>query len=189
MTRQVLKKQNNSRMCFVCGFDNAFGLHASFYETDAGAIGAASGGDANGASELVAIVLPRDEHQSYPGRMHGGVAAALLDETIGRAIGIGKNDQVWGVTVELTTKYRKPVPLDRKITVVGRVTKDAGRFFEGSGEILLENGEVAVEAHGRYLKVPIDRITESGMDASDWFLRDDPADPREIELPSSADHS
>lgn len=169
MRYSVVKKQNNSSKCFVCGLGNDAGLHAAFYETEAG--------------ELVALVKPAEEHQSYPGRMHGGVAAALLDETIGRAIAIGKEGDVWGVTVELTTKYRKPLPLGQELRVVGRVTKDGSRFFEGSGEILLENGEVAVQATGRYLKVPIDKITDAGMGEADWFLAPAEEDPSAIELP------
>ena len=111
------------------------------------------------------------------------MAAAILDETIGRAIAIGKDGQVWGVTVELNTKYRKPIPLDQDLWIVGRVTKDGSRFFEGSGEIVLENGDVAVSAVGRYLKVPIDKITDSAMDERDWFLHRHAGDPETIEVP------
>lgn len=169
MLTPVTKKQNNSRHCFVCGLENDFGLHASFYETASG--------------DLVATVHPKNGHQSYPGRMHGGVIAALLDETIGRAIAIGRDDQVWGVTIELTTKYRKPVPLDGDFKVVGRVTKEGGRIFEGSGEIILADGSVAVEASGRYMKVPIDKITQDDFAAEDWFLREDVSDPKALDLP------
>ena len=156
-------------MCFVCGLSNDFGLHASFYETE--------------AHELVALIKPGEKHQSYPGRMHGGVAAAILDETIGRAIAIGKSDQVWGVTVELTTKFRKPIPLDQELKIVGRVFSDGPRFFEGTGEIVLENGEIAVSATGKYLKVPIDKITDKDMDENDWFLIENSNDPQTIEIP------
>lgn len=169
MLHPVTKKQNNSRMCFVCGLSNEHSLKASFYETESG--------------ELVAKIKPTELHQSYPGRMHGGIAAAILDETIGRAIAIGKDGQVWGVTVELNTKYRKPIPLDQDLWIVGRVTKDGSRFFEGSGEIVLENGDVAVSAVGRYLKVPIDKITDSAMDERDWFLHRHAGDPETIEVP------
>ena len=169
MKHPVLKKQNNSRMCFVCGLNNDFGLHASFFET--------------GPAELVAVIRPGDVHQSYPGRMHGGVASAILDETIGRAIANGKDDQVWGVTLELTTKFRRPVPLGQELRVVGRITADGPRFFEGSGEILLEDGEVAVTATGKYMKVPISKITEAEMDNADWFPHPIDDDPAEIEIP------
>jgi acyl-coenzyme A thioesterase PaaI-like protein len=169
MKYAVLKKQNNSKMCFVCGLQNDLGLHASFFET--------------GANELVALIKPSEHHQSYPGRMHGGVAAAILDETIGRAIANGKAGQVWGVTLELTTKFRKPIPLDQELRIVGRVLNEGPRFFEGTGEIVLENGDIAVSAAGKYLKVPFDKITDSPMDESEWFYHKNAEDPEEVEIP------
>jgi hypothetical protein len=82
---RVLKKQHISKMCFVCGVKNDFGLHANFYETD--------------KNELVAVIIPSEQHQGYPGRMHGGIAATILDETIARSICNGKDEQIWGVTL------------------------------------------------------------------------------------------
>ena len=156
-------------MCFVCGVKNDFGLHASFYETD--------------ANELVAIIKPSDQHQGYPGRMHGGIAATILDETMARSICNGKNEQLWGVTLELKTRFRKPVPLGQELKIVGRVTSEGNRSFEGTGEIVLPNGEIAVSAEGKYLKVDINRIVnEPGLD-DDWFFADSRDDPGEIEIP------
>ncbi|MEI7896869.1 MAG: PaaI family thioesterase [bacterium] len=169
MKYAVLRKQNNSKMCFVCGLQNNFGLQASFFETD--------------ANELVALIKPSEMHQGYPGRMHGGVAAAILDETIGRAIGNGKVGQEWGVTLELTTKFRKPIPLDQDLRIVGRIVKEGPRIFEGTGEIVLENGDIAVSAVGKYMKVPFDKITEAVMDDGGWFCNESSSDPVEIEIP------
>ena len=122
MAHKVTAKQHNSRMCFVCGLKNSSGLHASFYEVE---------GD-----QLVALFTPCEEHQGYPDRLHGGLAATILDETIGRAMNIN-NDEIWGVTVEFSVRYKKPVPLDQELRVVGRITKQNRRLFEGTGEILL----------------------------------------------------
>ena len=161
MKYNVVKKQENSRKCVVCGLKNEFGLKASFYELENG--------------ELVAIFTPLEEHQSYPGRLHGGVAGAVLDETIGRAIMIKQNN-IWGVTVELSLKYRKPVPLNEELRVVGRITRDSSRLFEGTGEILLKNGDVAVSAFGKYIKMPIEKIADFDKDHEEWqlvILKDD----------------
>jgi hypothetical protein len=45
---------------------------------------------------------------------------------------------------------------------------------------VLEDGTVAVEAHGKYLRLPIDRIVEGDFDA-DWFA-DTREAPDEVEL-------
>lgn len=153
MTTRVVSAQNVSRMCLVCGIENDLGLGARFLELEDG--------------RLMGIFQPRDEHQSYPGRLHGGVSSAILDETIGRAVNL-TDAAAWGVTIELTVKYRKPVPLDGPIHAIATITKDSGRVFEGSGTIVLDDGSVAVEATGRYLKLPIERIADGDFDA-EWF--------------------
>lgn len=158
MTPAVRGAQNISRMCMVCGVENSAGLHARFYELDNG--------------ELAAVFTPREEHQGYPGRLHGGIASTILDEAIGRAINITDPD-AWGVTIELTVRYRKPVPLGDEIVAHTRITKDSGRIFEGAGEIRLDDGSVAVEARGRYLRLPIDKIADGDFE-SEWFADDGP---------------
>ena len=150
MRYHVTRKQPNSKMCFICGMKNAFGVQAFFYELD--------------NDELVAVFTPREEHQSYPGRMHGGIAAAILDETIGRAIMVRYDEAVWGVTLEFTSRYKQPIPLNQELRVRSRITKESGRVFEGSGEILLSDGSVAVEGFGKYLKMPIEKIMNGALD-------------------------
>jgi uncharacterized protein (TIGR00369 family) len=156
-------------MCFVCGEKNDFGLQAKFYETD--------------TKELVALINPSEEHQGYPGRMHGGIASTILDETIARAICNGKDEQIWGVTLELKTKFRKPVPLGQELKVVARVTNEGTRSFEGTAELILPNGEIAVSAEGKYIKLTIDKIADDQFINEQWFLADSPDDPSEIEIP------
>lgn len=153
MQHRIVAAQNISRMCVVCGTENAFGLHTRFYELENG--------------ELLGEFDPAEHHQSYPGRLHGGIASALLDETIGRAINT-TDHEAWGVTVELTVRFRKPVPLDAPVRAVGRITRDSRRLFEGTGEIVLEDGTVAVEATGKYMKMPISSIVDGDFDA-EWY--------------------
>ena len=167
MRHRVMAKQQNSQMCLVCGTENKFGLQASFYELE--------------NSDLLAIFMPREEHQSYPGRLHGGIATAILDETIGRAM-MNTDQNFWGVTIEVTTRFRKPVPLEDEIRVVGRITKETSRYIEGTGEILLKDGRVAVEGRGKYLKVPLDKITDSEFDETEWKVIPSDDDPEYVEL-------
>jgi len=167
MQHRIVRKQHNSRHCFICGLGNSSGLQASFHETE--------------GNELIALFTPTDAHQSYPGRLHGGIASAILDETIGRAISVGSSRQVWGVTVELHLEYRKPIPLGCQLKVVGRVTEDGSRFFGGTGEIVLPTGEIAVTAHGRYLKAPLEKIADFDPVANDWRVVEKPDDPTVIE--------
>jgi acyl-coenzyme A thioesterase PaaI-like protein len=167
MRYRVRAKQENSKMCLVCGLKNPFGLHSSFYELE--------------NDELLAIFKPMKEHQSYPGRLHGGIATAVLDETIGRAILI-KNRDIWGVTIEFDTRYRKPVPLVEEIRVIGRITNEAPRYFEGTGEILLSDGTVAIEGRGKFIKLPLEKIADFDYDEQEWKVTPSPNDPEYVEL-------
>lgn len=169
MQHKITGKQYNSKLCFVCGLKNGSGLKASFFETE--------------KKELIATFVPTEEHQSYPGRLHGGLASAILDETIGRAVMIGDDREIWGITVELNLSYRKPIPLGVELKVVGRITSENSRFFEGTGEIILPGGEVAVSARGKYMKAPLEKIADFDPVVNEWAVvhRDD--DPEVIELP------
>lgn len=172
MRYKVKRKQQNSRMCLVCGLKNDLGLKTQFYELENG--------------ELVALFTPLDIHQSYPGRMHGGIVSAVLDETIGRAI-MANDENYWGVTIELNVKYLKPVPLNEELMVVARITKDSRRIFEGTGEIILSNGEIAAEAEGRYLKIPLDKIADFDFEKEQWSVVPGIDDPVEIEIKRSGE--
>ena len=168
MLRKVTVKQPNSKMCLVCGLKNPFGLHTSFYQLD--------------NNELLAIFKPREEHQSYPGRLHGGIISTILDEAIGRSIMIHSEGEVWGVTIDLQVRFKKAVPLDQELRVIGRITKDSSRFFEGTGELLLADGTVAAEGHGKYLKAPLEKIADFDVDAQEWDVVRSDYDPESFEI-------
>ena len=168
MRHKITSKQYNSKQCFICGLKNSSGLKASFFETE--------------GNELIASFMPTEEHQSYPGRLHGGIASAILDETIGRAISIGNAEQIWGITVELSVQFKKPIPLNNEVKVIGRITNQNSRFFEGTGEIVLESGEVAVVAKGRYMKAPLSKIADFDPEENDWRIVENENDPKFIEL-------
>ena len=168
MGKIIRNKQPNSHMCFACGLDNRFGLKARFFEIE--------------GKELVGIFSPADEHQGYPGRLHGGISSTILDETIGRAVLIDHKDS-WWVTAELTVRFRKPVPIDGPIKVLGRITGSRGRIYEGTGEILLADGTAAVTATAKFFAQPIADITGSD-DFTDemWEVVPESTDPLTIEL-------
>ena len=164
--QKVTGKQENSKMCFVCGLKNRYGLKAQFYETE--------------NDEVVAIFKGEEEHQGYPGRLHGGIAASVLDETIGRAINIKSENELWGVTLELKVKYKKPIPLGEELKVFGRLSRVDKRLFKGTGEIVNPDGEIAATAEGLYMKLPIDKIADFDRDENEWKVVISESDPTEV---------
>lgn len=173
MNRNVVQKQPNSKMCFLCGLKNNHGVKASFFELDNG--------------ELVAVFTPQDKLQGYPDRLHGAITMGLLDETIGRAIMMSHEEDFWGVTVEFTTRFKKPIPLNVELKVVGRITRDSGRLFEGTGELVLPTGDVAATGKGKYMKIPLSKIDEFDPVAQEWRVVPSEDDPEAVELPDSED--
>ncbi len=158
-----MNKQPNSHHCFICGVKNVAGVQVAFYETT----------NADGTPEILARFTARNLHQGYPGRMHGGVATGILDETIGRAINIGAGDaapQFWGVTADIALRFHQPVPLEIELTARGRITKENRRLFEGSGELYLPDGTVAVSATGKYFKMTLDEISDVDPEALGWRI-------------------
>lgn len=120
--------------CFVCGKENRQGLAVSFRTTPDG--------------EVVTEFVPRPEHQGYPGACHGGILFALLDETIGRAT---YRDGRMTVTASMTVRYRKPVSIGEKVTVIGRLIADHGRLLEAEGEVVCADGTIAAAAGGKFV--------------------------------------
>ncbi len=169
MRFRVTKKQPNSKMCFVCGTDNSFGLKSRFYELE--------------DEQLIAIFQPVEQHQGYPGRLHGGIAATILDETIGRAIMLRHSANIWGVTVDFSMKLRKPVPIEGEIWVLARIITEGNRSFQGEGEILLPDGQVAVEGKGKYLKMDIEKIADFDHQGDAWQVVPSADDPEFLEIP------
>ena len=158
MSHKVTSSQNISKNCLVCGVDNDFGLKTRFYETD--------------ENELIAVFTPLPEHQSYPNVTHGGISAAILDEVIGRAIMMTTDSNTFGVTIELKVRYKIPVPHGVELKATGRITNERSRTFEGTGELYLPNGDVAIEAEGKYMKRRLEQITNSDFVDNEWFVAD-----------------
>lgn len=163
-----MRKQPNSYHCVVCGVRNEASLGVRFYDTV----------DEEGRPELLARFTAGHDHQGYPGRLHGGLATGILDETMGRAVNSAKAEgeaTTWGVAVELSTRFHKPVPLGIELTARGRVADPSQRLFEGSGEIYLPDGTVAVSATGRFMRLSLDEI--SGIDPEElgWRVYPDEA--------------
>jgi len=154
MNIKIIKQQNVSLQCIVCGLENEASLRTQFLETEGGV--------------LVAVPYVNSRHQSYPNRMHGGVIAALLDEVVGRAYQIEYPD-MWGVTAGLEVRYSKPVALEQQVYVVGRITQGEGRMFEGTGEIYLaESGELLASAFAKYVKLPVEKIASADFLHTQW---------------------
>jgi acyl-coenzyme A thioesterase PaaI-like protein len=154
-----MKKQPNSRRCFVCGMSNVAGLKVRFYEMD--------------DNSILAYFTPGVIHADDAGNLSSAAIAAVMDEAMGRAIMIPYAETIWGVTAELSFNFLRPVPVGAELRVAGRIISEKSRVFEGAGELLLPDDSIAVKGAGRYVK--LDMVTLGDFDPvrEEWYVRPD----------------
>ena len=146
---KVVKTQKNSKNCIICGMENVLGVKAPFYEMEDG--------------RLATIFKFQSVHQSYPGRVHGGMITAMLDELAGRVLWI-KQPDIYAVTTSLEVKFYKPVPYDIELKGVGEITIDTNRAYEAKSQIFDMNGSLLASATVKYFKMTKERVSSDSMD-------------------------
>lgn len=136
-----MKKQPSSRTCFLCGRQNDIGLKISWYsDIEAGRVRAK-------------VVIP-EQFNGYPGFVHGGIVAALLDETSGRATMLdGDNDNLM-VTTRLEVKYLLPTPTDQELFLVGWQIKGNKKHAHVAAELQMDDGTVTAICKATVVKPP-----------------------------------
>jgi hypothetical protein len=114
-----LKLLPHTRSCFVCGEANPAGLKPRF-ETD---------------GRLVqTCFVPRPEHVGFRQTVHGGLAAALLDEIMVWACAV--QTKRFAFCAELNMRFLSPVRPDEPVVAGGElVSNRRDRLFEARAEL------------------------------------------------------
>jgi len=142
-------------MCFVCGRNNPAGLYMQFYD--------------NGKNEVLSDYTVAARYQSYPGIVHGGIIASMLDEAVGRVAMIGDHHHFM-VAVKLQVLYRHPVPVEIPLRITGRIIRMSGRLGRAQGEITLPDGTVACEAAVTLADVPAALQASTNPTLLNWHV-------------------
>ena len=158
MTSNCIHKQPNASMCYICGRDNPAGLGMDFYD--------------DGENTVMSIVTPADHFQGYPGVLHGGVVAAILDEVVGRSTMAGDHHRFM-MTVSMAVQYRHPVPMGQELTAVGNAVRLRGRIGKAEGKILLADGTIACEAQLVLADMPKELANEGTIECLNWRVDPD----------------
>ena len=117
--------------CFVCGKDNPIGLHLKVKKTEKG---------------VRAEFTPKSLYEGYEGYIHGGIISALLDEVMVWAAKLmGKRV----MSAELSVRFKKPVPVDKTITIEGKITDVKKRLLYGEACIYNDENTVLATATGK----------------------------------------
>jgi len=130
-TDQTEYRQPNSYGCFICGLGNPIGLKMVFHED-------------HSTGRLHAELTIPDTYRSYPGVVHGGIVATILDETSGRALMTHSGDiNDFFVTAKLEIRYRRATPTNTPLVAIGWVERYGDRARVKSELVLKEGADGA----------------------------------------------
>lgn len=152
-------KQPNSRHCFACGLENPIGLKLKFYQT--------------ADDEVTAEFTAPEDYQGYPGILHGGVTATILDEAVGRAfMGTDPANSNFMYTAELTIRYKKKVPIGQPLKIVGKQVKRMRWTGESKAFMYDQDGALLVEATAILVDLP-DKMSAEAAEELGWKIYPD----------------
>ncbi|MBC8334235.1 MAG: PaaI family thioesterase [Anaerolineales bacterium] len=152
-------KQPNSKMCFVCGLENPVGLKLNIYQIEPGVI--------------EAIYIAPDHFQGYPGVLHGGIVATMLDEMSGRALMGDPSEPRFMYTGKIEVKYRGNVPINVPLRIVGKAGKSKKRTAEGWAGIYGPDGKLLAEASTLLFNVPDETLDSANLEELGWKVYPD----------------
>jgi len=128
--------------CVVSGRANPMGIGARFWRE---------------GTEAVCQVTVGKAFEGAPGRVHGGVVAALMDHLMGLVMSISGSPAFTG---RLNVTYRQPTPIGRLVEGRARLVERVGRKLQVAGE-LRDEGQLLVQGEGLFIAVDPDRFFDS----------------------------
>lgn len=107
----------NNDFCFACGSKNPLGLRLAFFQA----------GSAAGSPQLCTLVVPSAHWQGFAGVVHGGLQSTIIDDLMSNHL--FRLEGVWAATVELSLRFRRPVPMDEQLLFISQVEAHRGRIW------------------------------------------------------------
>ena len=154
--------QPNSKMCFICGLENPVGLKLRIFEVEPGVV-------------ETTYTAP-DHFQSYPGMLHGGIIATIIDEVSGRALMGPADNPRFMFTAKIEVVYRKNVPTGKLLKIVGKTLEDRGHGAKAwAGIYDAETDELLAEGKTTLVNIPKGRFELTDLDEMGWKVYPDEA--------------
>jgi acyl-coenzyme A thioesterase PaaI-like protein len=124
----TLNTDLNEGYCFGCGANNPMGLKLKFTRD---------------GETLRTEYKPDKMHQGWPGLLHGGILATLLDEIMSNvAYTTGKTC----LTAEMSLRQRAPVNIDDTLVITAWITRQRSKIIETAGKVCLKDGTLVAES-------------------------------------------
>lgn len=148
-------RQPTSLRCFACGKNNPLGLKLEWFNDYEN-------------KQIETTFTLSDDYCSYPGTVHGGIIATILDETSGRAILLDNDFSRLMVTLKMEVVYKHNTPTNTPLKAVGRVIRDGGSRAQVEGEIILPDGTISAKCTSLLFKIPQAVKDKWGAEAEEW---------------------
>lgn len=126
----------NLAMCFGCGHLNPIGLKLKF-----------SWDGETARAEFT----PAEEHQGWPGVVHGGILSCLLDEALNYPPYFLN---CYCLTAEMTVRLRRTAATGQRLHLEAWVTRHTRKLLETAARIKLADGTLVAEASGKMYVMP-----------------------------------
>ena len=158
---RMLNDRSGYQACFGCGARNLHGLQLVF-KTE--------------GNVIVAECTPDEHFQGFPGVLHGGVLATMLDEALSRAAVFAGQ---WMMTARLELRYRRAAPIGQALRVEARPTRVRSRLVSAVGVVQLASDPAVVYAEAEGVFMPLATEYEREMlaqrpELTDFFRREPP---------------
>lgn len=152
-----MQKQPNSRTCFLCGRENDISLKLKWYNDDEN-------------KKVIGKVTIPERFNSYPGIVHGGVVAAILDETAGRSIMLNGDFDNFMVTAKIEVEYKAPTPCNEELAVSGWIIKKSKAWAKVAGEIRKADGTITAACEAIIVQPPKETLSRWYEEKEFWYV-------------------
>lgn len=123
--------------CFVCSPSHKNGFRLEFFF------------DPETQTVVSPVLVAEKDFAGFPGVLHGGFQAMLLDEIMFWAVYHFYNKMTVSGSMEI--KYQKPVLMEYPLLLRSRVIKNSGRIFKTEAFLEREDKEVLTFASGVFI--------------------------------------
>lgn len=113
--------------------------------------------------EVVGTCTLRAAHEGAPGRSHGGVVAALIDDVYGFVLALMSQPAFTG---EITVRYVAGVPIDRPLECRARCVERRGRKLLMTAEVT-DAGDVVATSTSTFIAIDPDVFVQGVRSADD----------------------
>jgi len=72
------------------------------------------------------------------------------------------------VSVRLQVLYRRPVPVETPLRIIGRIVRIGGRLGKARGEIILPEGKIACESEITLADIPARLFSTASRELLGW---------------------